>query len=66
MRTPVAVRTCVIGVLRKSWRTGAQEIAARLGVSRQRVQLLVIRADSAALYDEMAMGKVWLIEDIEA
>jgi len=45
---------------------GAQEIAARLNVSRQRVQQLINRPDWPAPYDEMAMGKVWRIEDVEA
>lgn len=45
---------------------GAREIAARLGVSRQRVQQLVTRPDWPAPYDEVAMGKVWRIDDVEA
>jgi prophage regulatory protein len=45
---------------------GAREIEARLGVSRQRVQQLVARPDWPAPYDELAMGKVWRKEDIEA
>jgi prophage regulatory protein len=45
---------------------GAQEIATRLGVSRQRVQQLVARPDWPAPYDDLAMGKVWRITDIEA
>lgn len=45
---------------------GAREIEARLGVSRQRVQQLVSRDDWPKPYDELAMGKVWRIEDIEA
>jgi prophage regulatory protein len=45
---------------------GAREIEVRLGVSRQRVQQLTARADFPAPYDELAMGKVWRIEDVEA
>lgn len=45
---------------------GAREIEARLGVSRQRVQQLIARTDWPAPYDELAMGKVWRIEDVEA
>jgi prophage regulatory protein len=45
---------------------GAREIEARLGISRQRVQQLVSRADWPAPYDELAMGKVWRVEDVEA
>ncbi len=45
---------------------GAQEIERRLGVSRQRVQQLTARPDWPAPYDELAMGKVWRIEDVEA
>lgn len=44
---------------------GAREIENRLGVSRQRVQQLVSRSDFPVPYDELAMGKVWLKEDIE-
>ena len=45
---------------------GAREIEDRLGVSRQRVQQLTARTDWPAPYDELAMGKVWRIEDVEA
>jgi prophage regulatory protein len=45
---------------------GAREIEARLGVSRQRVQQLAARPDWPAPYDELAMGKVWRKEDVEA
>lgn len=45
---------------------GAREIEERLGVSRQRVQQLTARADWPAFYDELAMGKVWRKQDIEA
>lgn len=45
---------------------GAREIEARLGVSRQRVQQLIGRTDWPEPYDELAMGKVWRIQDVEA
>lgn len=44
---------------------GAREIEARLGVSRQRVQQLIGRADWPAPYETLAMGKVWRTEDVE-
>lgn len=44
---------------------GAAEIADLLGVSRQRVQQLVTRADFPRPTDELAMGKVWLREEVE-
>lgn len=44
---------------------GAREIEDRLGVSRQRVHQLVTRPDWPKPYDELAMGKVWRIEDVE-
>lgn len=44
---------------------GAREIEDRLGVSRQRVYQLARRADFPEPYDEVAMGKLWRIEDIE-
>jgi len=45
---------------------GAREIELRLGVSRQRVQQLTAHPDFPAPYDELAMGKVWRIDDVEA
>lgn len=45
---------------------GSREIELRLGVSRQRINQLTNRPDWPAPYDELAMGKVWRIEDIEA
>lgn len=45
---------------------GAKEIEERLGVSRQRVQQLIARTDWPVPYDELAMGKVWRIADVEA
>jgi prophage regulatory protein len=44
---------------------GAREIEDRLGVSRQRVHQLTSRPDWPAPYDELAMGKVWRIADVE-
>jgi prophage regulatory protein len=45
---------------------GAKEIEERLGVSRQRVYQLTANKNFPEPYDEIAMGKVWRIEDIEA
>lgn len=45
---------------------GAQEIAAMLDVSRQRVQQLVRTPDFPAPLGEIAAGKVWLRDDVEA
>lgn len=44
---------------------GAGEIAKRLGLSRQRVQQLAERDDWPEPFDELSMGRVWLISDIE-
>ncbi len=45
---------------------GAGEIRDRLGgISRQRVQQLVTRESFPAPYDELQMGKVWRIADVE-
>lgn len=44
---------------------GQAEIADRLGVSRQRVQQLIARADWPEPFDTLAMGKVWRTEDVE-
>lgn len=45
---------------------GQAEIADRLGVTRQRVQQLIARADWPEPYEVLAMGKVWRTEDVEA
>jgi prophage regulatory protein len=46
---------------------GAGEIGDRLGgVSRQRVQQIVAKPGFPKPYDELQMGKVWLIDDVEA
>ena len=44
---------------------GAQEIADRLGVSRQRVTQLTARPDWPAPVATLALGRVWRSEDIE-
>lgn len=43
---------------------GAQEIGCRLGVSRQRVQQLIAAKDFPPPVAHLAMGKVWLTDDI--
>lgn len=45
---------------------GAAEIQQRLGVSRQRAYTLVQRRDFPEPYATLAMGSVWLAEDVEA
>lgn len=45
---------------------GVYEIAALLGVTRQRVQQLVHRADFPLHVVELHTGKIWLLTDIEA
>ncbi|MEU7909177.1 DNA-binding protein [Actinoplanes sp. NPDC049118] len=46
---------------------GAHEIRVRLGgISRQRVYQLTSRRDFPAPVAELAMGNVWLAEDVEA
>jgi hypothetical protein len=46
---------------------GTAEICPRLGgVSRQRVYQLTQRADWPAPYDELAQGRVWRREEVEA
>lgn len=45
---------------------GAAEIGVRLGVSRQRVQQIVTRADFPKPEHELAMGKVWSSAAVEA
>lgn len=44
---------------------GAYEIGQMLGVSRQRVQQIVSRADFPAPIKVLAMGKIWLTGDVE-
>lgn len=45
---------------------GAGEIAARLGVVRQRVYQLTGRKGFPDPIAELTMGQVWLTEDVEA
>jgi predicted DNA-binding transcriptional regulator AlpA len=45
---------------------GAAEIAERLGVSRQRVQQLIGRADWPAPAATLEMGRVWRTDEVEA
>ena len=45
---------------------GQTEIRARLGYSRQRVYILTGRRDFPAPRWELAMGKIWWAEDVEA
>jgi predicted DNA-binding transcriptional regulator AlpA len=45
---------------------GAAEIAAMLGVSRQRVQQLIARPDFPEPVVVLAMGKVWETKDVRA
>jgi prophage regulatory protein len=45
---------------------GTAEIALRLGVTRQRVQQLVVRPDFPKPDHELIMGNVWKSGDIEA
>jgi prophage regulatory protein len=45
---------------------GSREIQKRLGVSRQRVQQLIARPDWPEPYEVLAMGKIWLREDVES
>jgi prophage regulatory protein len=44
---------------------GPQEIADRLGVSRERVRQLTLRSDFPEPYERLAMGTVWLVADVE-
>jgi len=45
---------------------GVAEIGAALGVSRQHVYRLIRRADFPAPVAELAHGRIWLAEDVEA
>ncbi len=45
---------------------GTAEIAAMLGVSRQRVQQLARSGDFPEPYDVLSGGRVWLRSDVEA
>jgi prophage regulatory protein len=45
---------------------GAREIESWFGVSRQRVQQLIARPDWPAPCAVLAMGKIWLRDDVAA
>ena len=45
---------------------GAAEVAELLGVSRQRVTQLTSRPDFPQPAAVLAMGKVWLLDDVRA
>jgi prophage regulatory protein len=44
---------------------GAAEIADRLGVSRQRAYILSRTKGFPDSYDDLQMGSVWRVEDVE-
>lgn len=45
---------------------GAEEIRQRLGFSRQWTYVITNRRDFPEPVYELAMGKIWLAEDVEA
>ena len=45
---------------------GAAEIGNRLGLSKQRTYVIIGRKNFPDPQAELAMGKVWLTEDVEA
>jgi hypothetical protein len=45
---------------------GTKEIQRRLCLSRQRIQQLAEQPDFPTPYAELAMGRIWLADDIEA
>jgi predicted DNA-binding transcriptional regulator AlpA len=45
---------------------GVDEIGKWFGISRRHVRQLISRADWPEPYEVLAMGKIWLREDIEA
>jgi prophage regulatory protein len=45
---------------------GSGELVTRLGVSRQRVRQIVQRPDFPEPYDQLGMGAVWRIDEVEA
>jgi prophage regulatory protein len=45
---------------------GAHEIRVRLGVSRQRVYQIISRPDFPKPAADLAQGKVWLADDVDA
>jgi prophage regulatory protein len=44
---------------------GASEIALRLGITRQRVYQITVRFDFPRPLVTLAMGSVWLADDVE-
>jgi hypothetical protein len=45
---------------------GTAELADRFGVSRQRAYVISRRKGFPDTFDDLQMGSVWLIEDVEA
>jgi prophage regulatory protein len=45
---------------------GTSEIADRLGVTRQRAHVVTRQKGFPEPYEELIMGSVWLVEDVEA
>ncbi len=60
--------TIVVGVGTKRLRlVGAHEIRVRLGgISRQRVYQITSRSDFPRPVADLAQGKIWLADDVEA
>jgi prophage regulatory protein len=44
---------------------GPQELQARLNVGRTRMRQIISRPDFPAPFDQVAMGSLWLISDVE-
>lgn len=44
---------------------GTSEIADRLGVTRQRAHVITRQKGFPEPYEELVMGSVWLVEDVE-
>lgn len=45
---------------------GTSEIADRLGVTRQRAHVITRQKGFPEPYEELVMGAVWRVEDVEA
>lgn len=45
---------------------GTSEIADRLGVTRQRAHVITRQKGFPDTYEDLVMGSVWRIEDVEA
>lgn len=45
---------------------GTSEIADRIGVTRQRAHVITRQKGFPEPYEELVMGSVWLVEDVEA